>query len=95
VTPVSTTLRFHEGSHGLDFVEFLENNPPPRFNSAVGMTAAEFRTAIADWRAATTQYANDINAFSTRDTDCVGITIDDVNKTNARRGQQVVLECGP
>jgi hypothetical protein len=31
VTPHSTSLGFHEGHHGLDFVEFLESNQLPAF----------------------------------------------------------------
>jgi hypothetical protein len=95
VTPASKSLRFHEGSHGLDFVEFLESHPPPKFNGAVGMTSAEFRTAVADFRAATTQYSNDINAFSTSNTDCVGTTIDTFNTAQTRPGQHIVLQCVP
>jgi hypothetical protein len=30
VNPRSKTLGFHEGMHGLSFVEFLEHNPPPQ-----------------------------------------------------------------
>ena len=40
------------------------------------MTLAEFRAALAAWRAATTQYNNDIDAFSARHTDGVGTTIE-------------------
>ena len=93
VTPASTTLRFHEGSHGLDFMEFLGANAPAEFTGTVGMTTAEFRTALSDWDAATRRYSDDINAFSTRNTDCVGTTIDDFSRANARRGQRIVLEC--
>lgn len=95
VTPASTRLRTHEGSHGLDFMEFLGSNPPPQFTGVVGMTGAEFRSAVRAWQAAARQYADDINAFSTRNTDCVGTTIDDFHRSNARRGQRIVLECGP
>ena len=93
VTPASTTLRFHEGSHGLDFMEFLGANAPPEFTGTVGMTTAEFRTALSDWDAATGRYSDDSNAFSTRNTDCVGTTIDDFDRANARLGQRIVLEC--
>ena len=93
VTPASTTLRFHGGSHGLDFVEFLERNPPPAFDGKIGMTVAELRAALAAWRKATTQYSSAINAFSTSHTDCVGTTIDEFKAAQARPGQRIELEC--
>jgi hypothetical protein len=31
-------MRFHEGIHGLDFIEFLENHPPMQFRRPIGMT---------------------------------------------------------
>ncbi|HJY85046.1 MAG TPA: hypothetical protein VKK81_28680, partial [Candidatus Binatia bacterium] len=52
VTPHSTSLGFHEGQHGLDYVEFLESHPPPAFTGTVGQTNAQFNTAITRWKAA-------------------------------------------
>ena len=95
VTPASTTLRFHEGNHGLDYMEFFGSNRPPQFTGAAGMTTEEFRTAMREWRTATRQYSDDVNAFSRRNTDCVGTTIDDHHTSEARPGQSIVLQCGP
>lgn len=67
-----TNLRFHEGNHGLDYLEFLRTTPPPQFGGQVGMT-------IAQWRQAEQQFAQDTQAyydravqFSVQRTDCVG-----------------------
>lgn len=56
VTPRSTTLWFHAGSHGLAYLEFLRNNPAPRFTGAVGMTRRQFTTAIDRWVSDLRQY---------------------------------------
>jgi hypothetical protein len=69
VTPRSTSLGFHEGSHGLDFVDFMENNPPPQFTGTVGMSIADFKAAIAQWKKDNRAYKREIEEFSTRRTD--------------------------
>ena len=84
VTPRSTSLGFHEGSHGLDYVEFLETNPAPQFTGAVGMTVAEFQAAMAQYQADFQAYQQRIEAFSARRTDCVGTTIDQFNQGRGR-----------
>jgi hypothetical protein len=95
VTPRSTTLGFHEGSHGVDIVKFLESNPPPAFRGAVGMTKVDFEAEITRWQAACNDYATAVAAFAARTGDCVGTTIDQFTQANARRGTRIVLECGP
>jgi hypothetical protein len=95
VNPRSTTLGFHEGMHGLSYIEFLEHNPTPQFNGAVGMTKADFNAELARYRTACRRYFNDLKAFSTRHVDCVGTTIDQFNQANARPGARIVLECRP
>ena len=75
-TPRSTSLGFHEGAHGLTFIEYLENLPSPQFTGSVDMTEAEFITARTQWQDDLRQYTRDINAFSERHTDCVGTTIE-------------------
>jgi hypothetical protein len=95
VTPRSTTLGFHEGTHGLDMVEFLEHNAPPRFGGTVDMTRVAFTDEITKWKQAWTAYANAMTAFSLKRGDCVGTTIDQFNIAGARRGVRVVLQCGP
>jgi hypothetical protein len=93
VDPRSTQLGFHEGTHGLDYVAFLESHAPPVFTGAVGDTAAEFRAALTQWRRDVRAYAEDIDRDSEARTDCVGTTIDDFNRSRAGRGQRVRLVC--
>jgi hypothetical protein len=96
VNPRSTSLGFHEGSHGLDFVEFLQNNPPPQFMGAVGMTENRFRNAMNQYDTNFRAYVQRMEEFSTRRTDCVGrVTIDQFNQANAAAGARIVLECRP
>ena len=93
ITPRSTSLGFHEGNHGLDFVEFLQNNPPPAFTGTVGMTETDFNQAINDWHAALTSYRARAKEFSLRRTDCVGTTLDQFNQAHAAAGATIALVC--
>lgn len=93
VTPHSTSLGFHEGSHGLDYLEFIRNNPAPQFTGTVGMTEIEFLAAAQQLERAWRAYRQRLNAFSLRNTDCVGTTIDQHNQAQARRGTRVVRVC--
>jgi hypothetical protein len=93
VTPRSISLGFHEGSHGLDFIEFLETNPPPKFTGKVGMTVARFKAAVAQWNKDVRAYERRMEEFTIRRTHCVGITSDVF--LQAAPEQRIVLECSP
>lgn len=95
VTPASGSLGFHEGSHGLDYVEFLTNNPPPQFTGAIGMTAADFQRAMDQWNRAVRDYDRRLHAFSLQRTDCVGTTIDVVDAQHQVRGRRFRPQCPP
>ena len=95
VTTRSTSLGFHEGSHGLAYVEFLEANPAPQFTGRVGMTEAQFQAARNQWANDLRDYSRRIRAFSTRFVDCVGTTIDQYNQARAAAGIAVQIVCGP
>jgi len=69
VTPRSTSLGFHEGHHGLDYVEFLESNPPPAFTGAKGDTNTEFNNKIRAWNAAWATLNANADSFSKGRTD--------------------------
>jgi hypothetical protein len=89
VSPRSTTLGFHEGSHGLAFLEFLAANPAPTFTGAVGMTQAAFRAEQRAFRAACTAYIAQLTDFSIRVADCVGLTKEQFEQANPpRRGDR-------
>jgi hypothetical protein len=94
VDPRSGTVGFHEGQHGLDFVEFLQTNPLPAFGGHVGMTQQQFQAANQQWSAAMSAYKAQAEAFSTARTDCVGVTIDEFEQGRAV-GAQITLVCPP
>lgn len=69
-----TTLGFHEGRHGVDFLRYMAANPFPVFAGAPGMTEAEVRTAATAYLEARRVYAQTIQRLSVEATDCVGDT---------------------
>jgi hypothetical protein len=75
----TTSLGFHEGSHGTDFLEFMAAHPYPRFIGRVGMTVAQFQAAMDSYTAARERYGKDMRTFSVQRTHCVGRTIDQYN----------------
>jgi Domain of unknown function (DUF4157) len=95
VTPRSTSLGFHEGSHGLAFVQFLESNPVPRFTGTVGMTEAQFIAARSQWQTDLRDYSARIKRFSELAVDCVGTTIDQFERARAAAGVAIRVVCGP
>jgi hypothetical protein len=94
VTPHSISLGFHEGHHGLDYVEFLQSNPPPAFTGAQGDTIAEFNNKIRAWNAAWTTFNANADSFTTGRTECVGTTIDQFHQAQGG-GARVTLICRP
>jgi hypothetical protein len=98
--PQSKTLGFHEGSHGLDAVDFITTHPPPVFAGAVGMTKAEFDAAKRQFSADVKAYNDALSAFLTSQGDCVGTTIDEFHQREQaalprRKRRRIVLECVP
>ena len=94
VTPHSTSLGFHEGHHGLDYVEFLKSNRPPAFTGTATQTNRALNAAIRRWKAAWTALNAAANRSSTRRTDCVGNTKDQFEQTQDG-GTRVPLVCVP
>lgn len=93
MTPRSTSLGLHEGSHGLDYVEFLESHPPPAFTGATGQTIAQFNAALTRRNTAWAALNAAANRSSTRRTHCVGTTIDQFNQQRGRAA--ATIECAP
>ena len=89
VSASDTSLGFHEGRHGLDYLAFLAANPFPVFTGTVGMAEADFTDAMNDYRDARLDYQRRIAEHSLEHTDCVGTTIDDHNLTNG----EITTEC--
>jgi hypothetical protein len=67
-----TSVRFHEGNHGLDFLEFLRTNPAPKFGGQLGMTVAQYQQAEKDYENAVNDYHQRAVYFSAKRTDCAG-----------------------
>ena len=71
------TLRVHEGSHGLDFIRFIQANPFPGFAGRAGMTVDDFKKARSIYKTARDKWFADMTRASELSTDCVGVTIED------------------
>ena len=67
-----TSLGFHEGNHGLDYLEFLRNNPPPRFTAQEGQPEAEVQRAQEQFRRDVDDFNQRIARFTAQRTECVG-----------------------
>jgi len=93
VTPRSTSVGFHEGSHGLNFIEFLETHPPPEFTGTVGMAVPQFKQAMTAWNHQIRAYWPKIREFSSKETDCVGNTIDEYYLAGKETGPAYTLVC--
>jgi hypothetical protein len=79
----ATGLRFHEGSHGEDYLNFMRNNPLPVFMGKNGDTVKAFKAARKNYLDALSAWGKQIKKLSERQTDCVGKTIDEFHKGEA------------
>ncbi|HAM73307.1 MAG TPA: hypothetical protein DCM86_16865 [Verrucomicrobiales bacterium] len=63
----NTTLKFHEGQHGVDFLDWLEKNPPPVADGATVTKeeAGKLRDKIKEWK-------EKFKDYTETKTDCVG-----------------------
>lgn len=75
----NTSLSYHEGRHGTDYLDYIATHPCPRFQGQVGMSVEDFKAAGQRYKQEWTTYREALEAFSLQQTDCVGITIDDYN----------------
>jgi Domain of unknown function (DUF4157) len=90
----NTSLRFHEGSHGSDFLDYLTNNPFPKFPNGVGMAEADFKKAVEKYKKERGEYGQKMQEFTDTRTECVGYTIDQYHKDNAKPGDTFPIVCG-
>lgn len=72
----NTSLKFHEGQHGLDFVQYLRDNPFPRFGGRKGMKLEAFSAAVTEYLEAVEKYGEAMDEAVLQSGDCVGISID-------------------
>lgn len=73
----NTSLGFHEGNHGRDFLRYIMTHPFPKFSGTVGMPVNDFKTQASDYATAWTKYKADMERGSQLNTDCVGFTIEE------------------
>ena len=88
----NTSLRFHEGRHGADYIEYLQTNSRPQFTGTVGMSVSAAQVAITAYLNQHRNWLRAMDRFSIRRTDCVGpVTIDQAHAGQV--GYQ--LQCTP
>jgi hypothetical protein len=72
----TTSLQFHEGQHGLDYVQYLRDHPFPTFRGRKGMTVKAFGETVDAYLKAVEDYGAAMDAAVLQSGDCVGISID-------------------
>jgi hypothetical protein len=90
----TTSLGFHEGRHGRDFITFLQDNPYPEFTGRIGQTTAVFSTRVTRFSNAVNSYIRRMNRASALATDCPGTSIDTFNATNGTATTICVAQSG-
>jgi hypothetical protein len=65
------SLRFHEGSHGQDFIDYVKTHPYPTIEIDKPITKQEFDKRMAEFKEQTKQYVKDMEAHSKAHTDDV------------------------
>lgn len=80
-----TSVGFHEGCHGSDYLEFLGTNPYPTFPGKVDMAVSDFKVDVAKYKSAVKDYFSKLDDFTAQRTDCVGTTIDKFNTTEGSK----------
>jgi hypothetical protein len=68
----NTSLKFHEGSHGSDFIKYLKAHPTPQFKGRVGMTKEQFQQSKDNYIDLFEKYQTSLDSYSKAQTDCVG-----------------------
>ena len=67
----NSSLRFHEGNHGKDFIEYVKTHPYPTIEVDKPITKKEFETKVSEWKKQAEQYQKDMEAHSKQHTDDV------------------------
>jgi hypothetical protein len=86
------TLRVHEGSHGLDFLQFVKDNKFPVFSGRTKISVDQANLDIQAFGKRVKAYAKRAEDFSEKLTDCAGTTID---QYNAAQGSTDPRVCRP
>ena len=77
-----TSLGFHEGRHGLDYLRYIKRNTPPKFvykkkKIHKSKLEAEITSQIAEYTKAIVAYSAKMEKYSLHRTDCVGKPMND------------------
>lgn len=75
----ATSIRFHEGTHGEDFINFVRQNPFPVFTGKIGDDAKDFTDARKKFLDDLGAWGKSLNAVKVP-TECAGKSIDDFHK---------------
>ncbi|MCF6404963.1 DUF4157 domain-containing protein [Chitinophaga filiformis] len=67
----NTSLGFHEGNHGIDFMDYIKTHPFPEIVIRTPITEAAFETLKAEWEIKRRAYVADMLATSETKTDKV------------------------
>jgi hypothetical protein len=65
------SLRFHEGSHGQDFIDYVKTHPYPTIEIDKPITKQEYDKRMAEFKERANQYSKDMEAYSKAHTDDV------------------------
>jgi hypothetical protein len=65
------SLRFHEGCHGQDFIDYVKTHPYPTIVIEGPISMEEYNTLFEQWKVAAAQYQADMEAHSKTHTDDV------------------------
>ncbi|MEM9829825.1 MAG: hypothetical protein AAF944_04265 [Bacteroidota bacterium] len=92
----TSTLRFHEGQHGADYLQYMRTHTPPLFKKPKrGLTETEWKKTyennIEKFADKLDKYFEEVRKYSNKKTHCVGITIDQYHKDNHHHK----LQCSP
>ena len=68
----NTSLGFHESCHQNDMIEYLKLTRVPTFTGRTNMSTLQFDRASTAWGAAISKYFDEIEKYTTRNTDEVG-----------------------
>jgi hypothetical protein len=67
----NSSLRFHEGNHGQDYIDYVKTHPYPTIEIDKPITKQEFDTRVSEWKNQAEQYQKDMESQSKQHTDDV------------------------
>ncbi len=84
------TLGHHEASHGLDYLKFMTDNPPPEFEGQEGMTKKQYTKAVKKYTKEAKDYLAKTKQYSQEQTDCVGVKASFCQPVEKSAGSEVL-----